>query len=446
MKEDVDMTDMTVKRLDASLSDPVTSGKRVSAFGFLIVFITFGIFGTWAALAPLDSAALAPGVVVVQSFRKSIQHLEGGIVKELLVRDGDLVKTGAPLIVLDETQFRADYEVTRSQLIAAQAAEARLRAERDDLETIDFSSMIEQDTPRALEAREGEIQVFKARRNSRLGEISVLQERIGQLHEQVNGLKQVIGTKGSLERSFSTEIRELKELLAEGFVEKQRLLEQERNLDKTRAEMADHRSEITKTQLQINETKLQILQLNKDFNAEVVSQLAEVQTKVFDLQEKRAALEDRLSRVVIRAPEDGMILGMKVHTIGGVISPATPLLEIVPSVSDLIVEAKVSPNDIDRVEIGKPAEIRFSNFNSSTTPLIGGRVIHVSADRLEEQDGTPYYLARVGLTEEGAKRLSGLRLQPGMPADVFINTGERTLLQYLIQPAADAFARSLIEE
>lgn len=440
------MTDMTVKRLDASLSDPATSGKRVSAFGFLVVFITFGIFGGWAALAPLDSAALAPGVVMVQSFRKSIQHLEGGIVKELLVRDGDLVKTGAPLIVLDETQIRADYEVTRSQLIAAQATEARLRAERDDLEAIDFSSMIEQITPRALEARESETQVFKARRNSRLGEISVLQERIGQLHEQANGLKQVIGTKGSLERSFSTEIRELKELLAEGFVEKQRLLEQERNLDKTRAEMADHRSEITKTQLQINETKLQILQLNKDFNAEVVSQLAEMQTKVFDLQEKRAALEDRLSRVVIRAPEDGMILGMKVHTIGGVISPATPLLEIVPSVSDLIVEAKVSPNDIDRVEVGKSADIRFSNFNSSTTPVIEGRVIHVSADRLEEQDGTPYYLARIGLTEEGAKRLNGLRLQPGMPAEVFINTGERTMLQYLIQPAADAFARSLIEE
>lgn len=440
------MSDAIVKRLGASLPDPSTSGKQASSFGFLVVFVTFGIFGGWAALAPLDSAALAPGVVMVQTFRKSIQHLEGGIVKELLVRDGDLVKAGSPLIILDETQVRAEYEVTRSQLIAVQAAEARLRAERDDLAAVDFSSMIEQDTPRALEAREGESQVFKARRNSRLGEISVLQERIGQLHEQINGLKKVIGTKGSLERSFSTEIRELKELLAEGFVDKQRLLEQERNLDKTRAEVADHRSEITKTQLQINETKLQILQLNKDFNAEVVSQLAEVQSKVFDLQEKKAALEDRLSRVVIRAPEDGMILGMKVHTIGGVVSPATPLLEIVPAVSDLIVEAKVSPNDIDRVEVGKSADIRFSSFNSNTTPVIQGRVIHVSADRLEEQDGTPYYLARVGLTEEGTKRLGGLRLQPGMPAEVFINTGERTLLQYLIQPATDTFARSLIED
>jgi len=226
-------------------------------------------------------------------------------------------------------------------------------------------------------------------------------------------------------------------------------LEQERNLDKTHAEIADHGSEIIKTQLQINETELQILQLNKDFNAEVVSQLAEVQTKVFDLQEKKSALEDRLSRIVIRSPEDGMILGMTVHTIGGVISPATPLLDIVPSVSDLVVEAKVSPNDIDRVEAGKSADIRFNSFSSNTTPVIEGRVIQVSADRLEDvKDGTPYYLARVGLTEEGVKRLGGLnlKLQPGMPADVFINTGERTMLQYLMQPATNAFARSLIEE
>lgn len=443
------MTDATVKRLDSSLSDPSTSGKRVSSLGFLIIFITFGVFGTWAALAPLDSAALASGVVTVKTYRKTIQHLEGGIVKELLVRDGDLVKAGDPLIVLDETQIRADNEVTRSQLIAAQATEARLRAERDGLAVVDFSALIEQDTPRAREAREGETQVFRARRNSHLGEIAVLEKRISQLHEQINGLKKVIYTKNSLERSFSTEIRELKELLAEGFVDKTRLLEQERNLDKTRAEVADHGSEIIKTQLQINETELQILQLNKDFNAEVVSQLAEVQTKVFDLQEKKSALEDRLSRVVIRSPEDGMILGMTVHTIGGVIRPATPLLDIVPSVSDLVIEAKVSPVDIDRVEAGKSADIRFSSFSSNTTPVIEGRVIQVSADRLEdEKDGTPYYLARVGLTEEGAKRLVGLnlKLQPGMPAEVFINTGERTMLQYLMQPATNAFARSLIEE
>ncbi|ACO77840.1 Type I secretion membrane fusion protein [Azotobacter vinelandii CA] len=441
------MTDATTNRQLPVLAELPTSDHGTRAIGFLIVFVTFGIFGTWAAVAPLDSAALAPGVVTVQTYRKTVQHLEGGIVKELHARDGDMVKAGDPLIVLDETQIRAENEVTRSQLIAAQAMEARLRAERDNLETINFSSMLELDSARAREARDGETQVFTARRNSRLGEEAVLEKRIGQLHEQINGLKGVIRTKGSLQNSFTKEIRELKELLAEGFVDKQRLLEQERNLDKLRAEIADHSSEITKIRLQINETELQILQLNKDFNADVVSQLAEVQTKVFDLQEKKSALEDRLSRVVIRAPEDGMILGMTVHTIGGVINPGTPLLDIVPSISDLVIEAQVAPSDIDRVEAGKSADIRFSGFNSRTTPVVEGKVLRVSADRLvDEKNGMPYYLARIGLTEEGARRLGELRLQPGMPAEVYINTGKRTMLQYLLQPATDAFARSLIEE
>lgn len=440
------MTSMN-NAIDDSLASLPTSDRRARSIGFLIVFVTFGIFGTWATFAPLESAALAPGVVTVQSYRKTVQHLEGGIVKELLARDGDMVSAGEPLIILDDTQIRAEYGMTRSQLVAAQAMEARLQAERDRLEQIDFSDMLENNSKRAVEAREGETQVFNARRGSRLGETAVLQKRIGQLNEQISGLQSMIQTKRSLESSYKGEISELTELLAEGFVDKQRLLEQERKLDMLRAEVADHQSEVTKTRLQISETELQILQLNKDFNSEVVAQLAEVQTKVFDLQEKMAALEDRLSRIVIRAPDDGMILGMTVHTIGGVVSPATPLLDIVPSVSDLVVEAQVSPIDIDRVSVGKDADIRFSAFNSSTTPVIKGEVVHVSADRLiNEETGMPYYLARVSMTEEGAKALGSLRLQPGMPAEVLINTGERTMLQYLVQPATDAVARAMIED
>lgn len=430
-----------------SLSSLPSSDRSARMIGFLIVFITFGLFGTWATFAPLDSAALAPGVVTVQSYRKTVQHLEGGIVKELHARDGDLVAAGDPLIVLDDTQVRAEYGMTRSQLVAAQAMDARLRAERDDAAQINFDNMLESDSQRAVEAREGETQVFNARRGSRLGETAVLEKRIGQLREQIAGLQSMVATKRSLETSYRDEIGELTELLAEGFVDKQRLLEQQRRLDMLRAEVAEHQSEITKTSLQISETELQIVQLKKDFSADVVAQLAEVQTKVFDLQERMAALEDRLTRIVIRAPEGGMILGMKVHTIGGVVSPATPLLDIVPSVSDLIVEAQVSPIDIDRVNVGKEADIRFSAFNSSTTPVIKGVVQQVSADRLiNEETGMPYYLARVALTEVGAQTLGALKLQPGMPAEVLINTGNRTMLQYLMQPASDAFARSLIED
>ena len=430
-----------------TFADLPTSDISIRRTGFFIVLVTFGLFGGWATFAPLDGAAYAPGVVTVQTYRKTVQHLEGGIVKDLLAHDGDVVKKGDPIIVLDDAQLRSEYEMTRSQLIAARTAEARLLAERDNLPTIAFPSDINSDSQRSDEARFGETQVFNARRSSRLGQISVLQERIGQLNQQIKGTDTMIGTKTSLQESYSGEIAELKELLAQGFVDKQRMLEQARKLDLLKSEVADHRSTNIKTRLQINETQLQILQIDKDFNADVTKQLAETQTKAYDLQEKASALEDRLSRVVIRAPEDGMVIGMTVHTIGGVVRPATPLLDIVPSVSDLVVEAQVAPNDIDRIAIGKLADIRFSAFNTATTPVIEGRVTSVSGDRLiNEKTGAPYYLARISVTGDGARKLGDRKLLAGMPAEVLISTGERTMLQYLMQPARDVIAQSMIEE
>lgn len=435
------------KEYDEHSDDMPTSDRGIRRIGMTIVLVTFGIFGTWAAVAPLDNAVYGSGVVMVQSYRKTVQHLEGGIVKELLARDGDTVHKGDPLIVLDESQLSAEYESTRNQLVSAKAKEARLRAERDDLDEIPALVIKDTDSQRAAEAIEGEQQVFKARKLSKMGEISVQRERIGQLKQQIIGLKDMIRTKGSLQRSYSSEISELKPLLAQGFVEKQRLLEQERRLDMLKSEVADHESTITKTQLQISETELQIVQLNKKFNSDVVNELSDVQAKVFDLQEKAAALEDRLSRIVIRAPEDGMVLDMKVHTVGGVVSPGTPLLDIVPESSDLVVEAHISTNDIDRVELGKLTDIRFTAFNSSTTPIIEGTVARISADRLtDEKDGNPYYLVRVKLTEDGIKKLADRRLQPGMPAEVLINAGSRTMLEYLLKPARNMFAKSMIEE
>ena len=383
----------------------------------------------------------------MQTYRKTVQHLEGGIVKDVLVHDGDIVKKGDPLIILDDSQLRAEYEMNRSQLIASKAIEARLIAERDGLSAINFDNIPELSTPRGMEARNGETQVFNARRGARMGQIAVLQERIGQLNQQIKGTESIIGTKDNLNKSYTGEIGELNELLTQGFVDKQRVLDQERKLDMLKSEVADHRSSIIKTRLQINETQLQLLQVTKDFNSEVVKQLAEVQTKAYDLQERTAAIEDRLSRVVIRAPDNGMIIGMTVHTIGGVVRAATPLLDVVPSVSDLIVEAHVQPMDIDRIGVGKLAKIRFSAFSSVTTPEIEGRVSHISADRFtDERTGTPYYLARIRVTEEGEKTLGDKKLQPGMPADVQINTGSRTMLQYILQPARNAIAESMIEE
>ncbi|WP_095083686.1 HlyD family type I secretion periplasmic adaptor subunit [Pseudomonas sp. Irchel s3h17] len=430
-----------------SFADLPIADRKIRRLGIAIVGVTFGLFGTWAALAPLDGAAFAPGVVTVQVYRKTVQHIEGGIVKDVLVHDGDIVKRDDPLIILDDAQLRFEYEMARSQLVATRAMEARLRAERDTLSAISFGEIANPDNLRGVEARQGETQVFNARQGSRLGQIAVLRERIGQLNQQIKGLESMIGTKVYLEKSYSGEIDELGEMLKQGFVDKQRLLEQERKLGMLRSEVADHRSTINRTRLQINETQLQILQIDKDFNADVVKQLAEVQTRMYDLQEKTSALEDRLNRIVIRAPEAGMVIGMTVHTIGGVVRPATPLLDIVPSVSELVIEAQVEPVDIDRIAIGKPADIRFGAFNSSTTPVIAGEVSSVSPDRLtNEKTGNAYYLARVRVTEDGARTLGDRKLLPGMPADVLIITGQRTLLQYLMQPARDAMSQSMIEE
>lgn len=441
------MSSNVLTLLDEHSDDIPTSDRGIRRIGMTIVFVMFGVFGIWAAFAPLGNAVYGTGVVTVQTYRKTVQHLEGGIVKELLARDGDTVHKGDPLIVLDEAQLSAEYESTRNQLISAKAKEARLRAERDELPTIPALIISGTDSQRAKEAIDGEAQVFKARHNSRLGEISVQQERVSQLKQQIQGLKDMIRSKLSLGKSYSGEITELKELLAQGFVDKQRLLEQERKLDMLKSEVADHESNITKTRLQINETELQIVQLNKDFSSDVVKELSEVQAQVFDLQEKAAALEDRLSRIVIRAPEDGMVLDMKVHTIGGVIGPGTALLDIVPESSELVIEARVSTNDIDRIALGKLTDIRFNAFNRATTPVIQGQVTRISADRLtDEKSGDPYYLVRVKITDEGLKRLADNKLQPGMPAEVLINAGDRTMLQYLMKPARNVFAKSMIEE
>lgn len=441
------MSSKAISTFDHNFDDMPTSDRGIRRLGLTIVFVTFGIFGTWAAFAPLSNAVHGSGVVTVQNYRKTVQHLEGGIVKELHARDGDLVKKGDPLIVLDESQLSAEYESTRNQLIVARYKEARLRAERDGLDTIPNVQMDGTDSDRATEALSGEQQVFTARHNSLQGEISVNRERIEQMKQQIVGLNDMIRTKRGLEKSYSGEIKQLRELLAEGFVDNQRLLEQERRLDMLKTEVADHESTISKTKLQIGETELQIVQLKKKFDSDVANELSDVQAKVFDLQEKEAALRDRLSRVVIRAPESGMVLDMKVHTIGGVVSAGTPLLDIVPEDSELVVEARVEPKDIDRLKLGKVADIRFSAFSAATTPVIEGNLVRISADRLtDEHSGDPYYLVRVKVSEDGMKKLGNRKLQPGMPAEVLINAGERTMLEYLLKPASNMFAQSLIEE
>jgi epimerase transport system membrane fusion protein len=259
------------------------------------------------------------------------------------------------------------------------------------VDALDFQQDAAITDPRVLEAQQNEAQVFQARRSARLGETGVLQKRVVQLDEQIRGLHTVIAGKQKEWAFYGDEVDDLSALLKEGFVDKQRLRVQQRNGVRLLPEIAELRSSIAGARLPIGETELQIMQLNKDFIAEVVTQQSEVQTNIFDLNERFAAVAERAQRIRVRAPEAGMVLGMQVYTVGGVIAPGTPLLDLVPASEDLVVEAQIAPIDIDRIGLGKSADVRFSAFNSSTTPVIEGRLAQISADRLvNEQTGVPY--------------------------------------------------------
>ncbi|MDI1291832.1 MAG: HlyD family type I secretion periplasmic adaptor subunit [Methylobacter sp.] len=421
--------------------------RGIRNIGAAIVFATFGVFGIWAFLAPMDSSALAPGVVVVKSYRKTVQHLDGGIIAKIRVKDGDLVKEGQPLLLLDDTQIKAQLEIARAQNITLAAQVARLRAERDRLKQIDYPELLDDASdPRITEAKLAENNVFKSRISAYEGQIAVLNQRVGQINSKINGLRGQIDSKKQLTASYAEEIRDLKELLAEGFADKQRLRDLQRNHAIQSGEIAQLNAEIATNQMLISETRLQILQVQKQFQEEVAGKLSEAQGQLNDAQERLAANQDKLNRVVIKAPASGMVLGLTVHNENGVISPGHPILDIVPQDAELIIEAQVSPMDIDRVAVGLQAEVRFSAFKQSKTPKMDGKVIHLSADRLTDEQGNAYYQARIELTPDSRKKLGDMQLLPGMPAEVLINTGERTLFEYLAQPATNFFARSFIED
>lgn len=430
----------------ASGSAVVTSMDGPNRIGLTIFFLVFGIFGIWAAFAPLDSSAYAPGVVTVKSYKKIVQHLEGGIVSDILVRNGDQVSAGDPLLVMDDTQSRAQLAIARTQLIAFQVREARLIAERDGLDRVIYPESLSSTDPGIAEEIAAQNAIFAARKSSYENNVEILQQRIGQLESQIIGLRAQKATKDQLAASYAEELQDTQSLLNRGFSDKNRLRTIERNHAVYLGEAADLTATISATEVRIGETRLQILQQEREFRNEVVTELSEVQTNLKDIRERITALEDVVSRTVIRAPESGIVNGMQVHTIGGVISPSSPIAEIVPASDELVIESSVSPNDIDSVSVGQHTIIRFSSFGSSV-PTIYGRVLSLSADSMtNESTGAAYYLARIEVTPEGMEDLGDLILMPGMPAEVFINTGSRTFLQYLFKPFSNAMARAFNEE
>lgn len=424
------------------------SSDRYQRLGLMIVLIVFGGFGLWATIAPLDSAAFATGVVQAEGYRKPVQNLEGGIIERIEVANDDRVTLGQPLLYLDDTATRADLGVVEVQLFSAWALLDRLIAERDDLNDVVFSESLlaKVDQHRAAEvAVANERALFDARRADRFGEISVLEQKHLQLESRLEGLIAVHAARVATAKSLQEEVDDLRALLSEGFVDKVRLRQLERTLESTLADVVSTNSDIAATRVSIEETKLRIEQLNKRFKTEVISQLSRANATVVDFEQRYAALRERLDRTIIRASANGIVLDLSVNAIGQVISGGETLMEIVPDSKELVVKAQISPVDIDSVEVGDEAEIRFSAFKRVFT--ITGRLVSLSADRLiDEQTGMPYYDAEVDIYEEDLVLLGDRKILPGMPADVLIKGEARTLFQYLMKPVDNIFSRALIEE
>lgn len=430
-------------------SQPKANTVPYILVGLTIVLVMFGGLGTWASLAQLDGAVVAPGVVTVYSKRQTVQHLEGGIVSEILVRDGDVAEKGQLLVRLTDTRARASLAILDGQLNVLRARLSRLNAESDGTAEITFDPALRHHEAAANLSNilRGEAQLFQARRASIQGEVEILTQRIDQLNEQIKGLNLQQKAEGRQIRLIEEEVKDLSALYEKGYAPKTRILALKRTGEQIRGERAEHIADIARAKNSIGETKLQIIQVTKNFRQEVIQELRTVQAEIFDLQERRVAADDELRRVEVRAPRAGTIVGMDVHTVGGVIGPGQPILDIVPDKDELVIEAQVAPQDIDKVSNGQDAVVRLSAFNLRTTPELIGKVFMSSADRMiDEASGQPYYLLGVRVSDDERSKLKDLELLPGMPAEVFVNTGERTALSYLVKPLTDALARTFKED
>lgn len=422
------------------------SDRKTRLMGYWVVAIVFGGFGLWAAVAPLESAARGQGTVQVDGNRKPIQHYEGGIVSEIFVESGDYVAVDQPLIQLDATQALAEQRIIEGRAWAKRALVDRLVSERDGAKRVVFNAeLLNQQDDRARGAIASETALFDARRADRLGEIAVLNQRIAQLQSQIQGTSAVIEAKEEVAESLRAERSELAELLQEGYVDKQRIRQLERSLAQALGELAELSAQVAAAKVAIEEAELQILQLDKRFKTQVIDTLTVAQEELYDMRQRLLAINDRVRRTLISAPAAGFVLGLKPNVVGAVVAPGDDLMAIVPDVEKLVIDAKMSPMDIDRIRIGQKAEVRFAVFKDAYT--ITGELVKVSADSLKDDaTGHAYFEAKVELLEEDLVLLGDYQLVPGMPADVLVKTGNRTLLGYLTSPLQRMFENSLIED
>jgi protease secretion system membrane fusion protein len=421
---------------------------RPRRWGWLLVIAGFGGFMAWAATAPLDAGVPSPGTVVVSGNRKAVQPMVGGKIAELGVKDGDTVKAGQVLVRFDSTQARSQFDVARGQWFSTSAVEARLVAERTGRAQIQFPEELKQEKsdPRAANAMSLQSELFATRRRSLESDINVLRESIRGLEAQAQGIEESSRARREQARLLTEEIERQRDLVKDGFLARNRLSEQERALAAVMGAVAEDAGNLGRTRQQIAELRARMLSREQDFRKEVEAQLTDVQRDSAALSSRLQALQFELVNTEIKAPTEGIVVGLAVHTVGGVVPAGAPMMEIVPMDEPLRIDAQVAPHLIDKVKPGLDVDILFPAFQQSTTPHIPGRVTQVSADVLvEPKQGIPYFKATVEVTPDGMKLLRHHQIRAGMPAEVFVRTGERTMLNYLIKPLLDRMNRALTE-
>ena len=432
----------------ASLNSRASIRRHIIAGCALVAFLAVGL-GGWASTAEISGALIAQGSLVVDSNVKKVQHPTGGVVGEVRVRDGDRVKAGDILVRLDETVTRANLAIVTKGLTELYARKARLAAERDGADTVavpkELAATI--DDPDVKDALASERKLFDLRRTARIGQKDQLHQRIQQLREQIAGLAAQQDAKTKETALIEQELTGVRDLWAKNLVQLNRLTSLERDAAKIEGERGQLIAAAAETKGKITETELQIIQVDQDLSSDVAKELRETDSKIGEYVERKVTAEDQLKRTDIRAPQDGVVFQSTANTVGGVVTAGDPIMLIVPATDTLLVEAKVDPKDIDQLQFGQPVVLRFSAFNTRTTPELNGTVARIAADTTTDQrTGQSYYLVRISMTADEFTRLGDVKLAPGMPVEAFIQTGERTMLSYLVKPLHDQLKRSFREK
>ena len=428
-----------------------TDARKFSRIGWLIVLLGFGGFLLWALLAPLDKGVPLSGTVATESNRQAVQHQSGGTVQELLVRDGDIVKKGQVLVRMNPVTARSAVEVTEAQYLSALANVARLNAEAGGAKAIKFPEELEKrrSESRVIELMNLQNQLLLSRQGSLQNELAGIDASIEGLKMQISGLQESRDSKKEQVTFLKEQLGGMRDLAKEGYIARNRLLDLERTYAQLGGAISEDIGNIGRSQRQVVELTMRRAQRLQDYQKEVRSQLSEFQREVDAQGARLAAQRFELSNVEVRSPADGTVVGLAVFTNGGVVPAGFKMMDIVPSDAPLIVDGQLATNLVDKVHAGLPVELIFSAFNANKTPHIDGEVLYLSADRaVDEHTGMPYYKVHVKVTPEGQKKIAAhkMDIRSGMPVELFVKTGERTMMSYLLKPIMDRAHSALSEE